>query len=55
MIKNEIISEINIKVNYSKERIINSFENTKKEIKINILIYKIIYFIKINYFINDKK
>ena len=31
MIKNEIISEINIKVNYSKERIINSFENTKRE------------------------
>ena len=31
MIKNEIILEINIKTNNSKERIINSFENTKKE------------------------
>ena len=31
MIKNEIISEINIKVNNSKERIINSVENTKRE------------------------
>ena len=32
MAKNEIILEINIKNNNSKERIINSFENTKKEI-----------------------
>ena len=31
MIKNEIISEINIKSNNSEERIINSFENTKRE------------------------
>ena len=31
MIKNEIISEINITNNDSNERIINSFENTKKE------------------------
>ena len=31
MAKNEIISEINIKDNNSKERIINSFENTKRE------------------------
>ena len=31
MIKNEFISEINIKENNSKERIINSFENTKRE------------------------
>ena len=30
-INNEIISEINIKVDISKERIINSFENSKKE------------------------
>ena len=30
MIKNEIILEINIKENNSKERIINSFENTKR-------------------------
>ena len=30
MIKNEIILEINIKDNNSKERIINSFENTKR-------------------------
>ena len=29
MIKNEIIAEINIKDNNSKERIINSFENEK--------------------------
>ena len=32
MIKNEIISEINITNNDSNERIINSFENTKREI-----------------------
>ena len=31
MVKNEIILEINIKDNNSKERIINSFENTKRE------------------------
>ena len=31
MIKNEIILEINIRENSSKERIINSFENTKRE------------------------
>ena len=31
MIKNEIIIEINIRENSSKERIINSFENTKRE------------------------
>ena len=31
MIKNEIILEINIKVKKSKERIINSFENAKRE------------------------
>ena len=31
MIKNEIISEINITNNDSNERIINSFENTKRE------------------------
>ena len=31
MIKNEIILEINIKEDNSKERIINSFENTKRE------------------------
>ena len=31
MIKNEIISEINIKANNLKQRIINSFENTKRE------------------------
>ena len=31
MLKNEIILEINIKNDYSKERIINSFENTKRE------------------------
>ena len=31
MIKNEIILEINIRENNSKERIINSFENTKRE------------------------
>ena len=31
MIKNEIIAEINIKYNNSKERIINSFENIKRE------------------------
>ena len=30
-LKNEIILEINIKENDSKERIINSFENAKKE------------------------
>ena len=34
MIKNEIISEINIKENNTKERIINSFENAKKKILI---------------------
>ena len=32
MIKNEIISEINITNNDSNERIINSFENAKREI-----------------------
>ena len=31
MVKNEIILEINIKDNNSKKRIINSFENTKRE------------------------
>ena len=31
MIKNEIISEINIKENNTKERIINSFENAKRK------------------------
>ena len=31
MIKNEIIAEINIKDNNSKEGIINSFENEKRE------------------------
>ena len=31
MIKNEIISEINIKENNSKERIINTLENAKRE------------------------
>ena len=31
MKKNEIILEINIKYNNSRERIINSFENTKRE------------------------
>ena len=31
MIKNEIILEINIKENNLKERIINSFENAKRE------------------------
>ena len=31
MAKNEIILEINIKNNNSKERIINSFENAKRE------------------------
>ena len=31
MKKNEIILEINIEDNNSKERIINSFENTKRE------------------------
>ena len=31
MVKNEIILEINIKVKKSKERIINSFENAKRE------------------------
>ena len=31
MVKNEIILEIDIKFNNSKERIINSFENTKRE------------------------
>ena len=31
MIKNEIISEIYIKANNLKQRIINSFENTKRE------------------------
>ena len=34
MIKNEIILEINIKENNSKERIINSFENAKRENKV---------------------
>ena len=32
MVKNEITLEINIKNKNSKERIINSFENTKREI-----------------------
>ena len=31
MVKNEIILEINIKDNNSRERIINSFENTRRE------------------------
>ena len=31
MVKNEIILELNIKDNNSKERIINSFENIKRE------------------------
>ena len=31
MRKNEIIAEINIEDNDSKERIISSFENTKRE------------------------
>ena len=31
MIKNEIISEMNIKDNNSKKKIINSFENAKRE------------------------
>ena len=36
MIKNDIISEINIKNINSKQRIINSFENKKRKSKLEV-------------------